>query len=423
MIRGMDIKGYKKIVVDSRDVGVGDLFFALAGEKVDGHDFIKQAAERGASAAVVSQHVESHGLDLFYVDDTLQALQQQAKQTLKERSPRVVAVTGSVGKTTTRDFIATLLAENYRVDSSSGNQNGMIGVPLSILNADPQAEILILEMGIDRPEGLILLTDIAPPEVGVLMSVDFVHSEFFRDIDEIAAAKSKIFERPETRCAVINKDSHYCLRDSIKNVFFSLKDLSAHYFGCDDFKIFEDHELVFEELWNLPARYYQMNFLAAVAVARYFNLSMGAIVRGFSKLKLPDGRFEVIEKKGVTFVNDSYNACETSMTAALIHLPCPSLGGKRIAVLGEMGELGLVAEKCHYNVGKVALESVDEVLCLGEGCRPIYDLWKKENREVSLFHEKREVVRMLKGTVKSGDVVLLKGSNLNKLWEILREFN
>ena len=415
---------YKKVSINSKNVEKGDLFFALLGERVDGHDFLSQAAERGAYGAVVSKKYagENFGLDLFYVDDTLLELQGLAKEVLSKRSVRVVGVTGSFGKTTTRDFIATLLSEKYCVDSSPHNYNGKIGLPLSILNSNPAAEILVLEMGIDSPEGLPILTDIAPPEVGVLVSADFVHAEFFKDLEEITTAKHKIFEHPKTKFGVVN-DNIKKIDRGCKKVSFSLENSSSDYFGNGDFVIFEKGKQKFQEKWTIPAKYYQSNFLAAVAVARYFDLSWVEISQGFKKIKLPERRLEVIEKQGITFVNDSYNACQVSMLAALRSLPKPSSGGKTVAVLGSMAELGDVSEKCHYNVGEVALEFVDEVLCIGKECRPIYKLWKAADRVICWPRDKSELVSELKKKVQPGDVVLLKGSNSHKLWEILEWFS
>ena len=412
------------VSVNSKNVKEGDLFFALPGENVDGHNFLSQAAEKGAAAAVVSEKYagEDFGLELFRVEDTLLELQSLAKRVLEKRNSRVIGVTGSFGKTTTRDFITTLLAEKYVVDSSPCNYNGKIGLPLSIINANPEAEILVLEMGIDSPDGLPILTNIAPPEVGVLVSADFVHAEFFKDLEEITTAKHKIFEHPKTKFGVINDDIPKINR-GCKKASFSLQNPSADYFGDGDFVIFEKGKQKFQDKWTIPAKYYQHNFLAAVGVARYFDLSWQEISRGFKKIKLPERRFEVIEKQGITFVNDSYNACQVSMSAALRSLPKPSSGGKTVAVLGSMAELGDVSEKCHYNIGEVALEFVDEVLCFGKECRPIYKLWKAADRVICWPRDKSELVSELKKKIQPGDVVLLKGSNSHKLWEILEWFS
>ena len=421
---------YNNVVIDSRKAVSGDLFFALKGENVDGHDFLENAAKKGAVSAIISKDYtgSEYGLECFRVDDTLSAMQNMARDVLQKRKSKIVGVTGSLGKTTTRDFMVELLSQRYRVAATPHNYNGKIGLPLSILNADPAAEIIVLEMGIDSPDGLSLLTNIAPPIVAVITTIDFVHSEFYEDIKAIAEAKSKIFDSSSVQLGVVNMDTpHY---DDIithgygKKVSFSVQSPSADYHisMIDGFMvIFAFGDKVLKLKWHLP-EHYKCNFLAAVAAARYFGLSWSDVAKGFAQLKLPKRRFEIIEKKGVTFIDDSYNACKTSIIAALKNLPRPVSGGKTVAVIGEMKELGLHSEQSHHDVAEFALEYVDHLFCLGEGCRPMYDIWTEKKKPICWMQDKKELVAELQKTVNPGDVVLLKGANSNKLSEILQGF-
>jgi UDP-N-acetylmuramoyl-tripeptide--D-alanyl-D-alanine ligase len=224
--------------------------------------------------------------------------------------------------------------------------------------------------------------------VAVVTAVDYVHAEFFDSLESIAEAKFKIFDRPETQLGIYNGYvPYYVMRGTCRKV------------PC----------IELPDKWVLPA-HYKINFALAAEVAKYFDLSEEEITRGKSLLRLPDKRFQVIEKQGIIFVDDSYNACRASMEAALKNLPLTK--GKTIAVLGEMAELGRFSEEAHRIVGKNALKFVDKVFFLGKS----WDFMDE------YFERKADLLAELKKTVEPGDVVLLKGSNNNKLWEILDVF-
>lgn len=419
------------VVVDSRQVSTGDIFFALPGEKVDGHNFLRQVAGKGASVAVVSEHyaADDYGMLLVYVENTVQVLQTLAQEVLKERSPVVVAVTGSLGKTTTRDFIFQLLQGFRRVAASPHNHNSKVGLPLAILNSDPEAEILILEMAIDDPDGLPFLMNIAPPDVGVLTGVDLVHAQFYSGLEDIAKAKSKIFNHPRTVYGVFNYDMPYRSKaensGSCSKESFSVSASQADYYlssDGDNITISHKDDFAVTMPWNIPGEHNKQNFLAAVAVAHYFGLTSKAMTKKVGMLKLPERRFQLFEKRGIVFVNDSYNACTSSMIAAMKSLPTPKKGGKTIAVLGEMVELGDLSTQEHLRVGEEALKYVDSVLCVGEECRHICDVWQREQRDVTLFDDRKVLAGRLASVAQEGDVVLIKGSNFNQLWKILEDF-
>ena len=402
--------------IDSRKAAPGQLFFALKGERVDGHDFLGEVAARGAAAAVVSEGYAGvdFGMKLIRVSDVLASLQWLAKEVLAQRGTRVVGVTGSVGKTTTKEFIATLLAGRYRVGKSPGNSNSQVGVPLSILNGSGEEEVLVLEMGMSGAGEIAKLVQIAPPEVALITKIGLAHSEFFpTGLEGIRAAKAEIFSHPHTRVGIVPKDSGIEGRKT-----FALGDISADYGLCGD-RIFEEGKEVYGVHLPFMASHLRENFLGAAAVARNLGMSWEEIGEQTQLLKVYPMRFERKEKNGVVYINDAYNANPISMRAALMNLPKPVEGGRTIAVLGEMKELGPFSKPSHQEIGKLALQVVDQLICLGKECEPMVEMFQQAGRPVDHFLDIEALRSHLAAVIKEGDVVLLKGSNSNGLWRLL----
>lgn len=425
------IKGF---AVDSRNVQPGFVFFALKGAKVDGHDYLIEAFKKGAIAAVVSKSFEERfpGHTLVYVDDVLASLQSLAKETLAKQKKRIVAITGSMGKTTTKEFAATLLSSHYKVFKTPGNANSQIGLPLSILNkGESEEEIIVLEMGMMGHNQIAKLVQIAPPELAVITKIAPAHLEFFPNgLEGIAKAKSEILSHPFTTSAIIN--SQACVYSSIvkegrsKKTFFSI-DKDADY-KCKDFWLEKEKEGIRiigpadkSPMLKLPfdVPHLRENFIAAALIARYFNVPWEDIATACSKLELFEKRFEQIERNGVTFINDSYNANPESMKAALSHLPKPKDGGKTILALGHMVELGSICAKIHAEIGEFASQFGDKLLCLGEKCLPMKDGFSRSGKPVDHYMDIEKMQTDLLSQVKPGDVVLIKASNSVRLWRLL----
>lgn len=417
------------ICVDSRLAKPGDLFFALPGEKVDGHSYISQAASLGAIAAVVEKKYPLHHgtFPLIYVDDTLKALQMMAKNVLKQRNAKIVAITGSVGKTTTKDFTAALLKPYFRIASSPGNSNSQIGLPLTIMNhTNGDEQVLILEMGMTHPGQISELIKIAPPDIAIITTIALVHACNFESLEEIAAAKSEIFSHPKTKLGIVDKEfAEISRKGDFPKCTFSVTDNNA------DFFLYEEHGFLHinenqKNVITLPllpvvGSHNKHNFLAATAAARALGIDWNSIRSSMASLCLPECRLEIIKKHGATFVNDSYNASEKSLKAALSSLPPTLPGGKTIAVIGEMLELGKFSEKCHREVGEFSLNYVDVMFCLGKECWPIYDIWRSKGKPVEWKLSRSDVLESLRKQLNPGDVILLKGSRTNQLWKILEE--
>ena len=434
LVAGSDFEDltFNNICVDSRLVNPGDLFVALPGNQTDGHHFIPQAKASGAVAAVVCNSYKVSGCDLplIAVPDTLQFLQDAARKRVKESQSKVVAVTGSVGKTTTKDFITHLISQKYRVASTPGNNNSQIGLPLALLNHfDGTEDIVVLEMGMTLPGQIAGLVSIAPPDIAVITSIALVHAAFFSSLEEIAKEKFDLLSHPKTQLGIVSDEIlHLCkaLSHELPAILtYSITNPKAHYFfACNKDALWLREPFrnsLSLPLLTLPGKHNLQNFLAAVAVSRELGLTKEEIVNGMQTLKLPQKRLEIVQKYGMTFINDAYNASEISVKAALETLPDISMGARKIAVLGEMLELGVFSDSCHRRVGLHALNYADHMLCLGERTRPIVDVWKEAGRPVTYCADRAEVVKELQHVVKPGDVILLKGSRLKEMWKIIDE--
>lgn len=418
------------VAVDSRLVKKGNAFFALSGLKVDGHDYLESAVNAGASCLVVNKNYTGNtfGRPIIYVDDTLSSLQQIAKNLLSKRKSKIVAITGSVGKTTTKDFLTTLLSQRYNVSKTLGNANSQIGVPLTIINhTKGDEDVLVIEMGMNEKGQLKSLVNIAPPDIAILTHAALTHASNFHSLREIAFEKAEILQHPKTKFGIINHDIeniHEVIQiGTCSKISFSANSKIADYY-FDDFTIQTKTGDVFKlnpKLHPYFGKHHYQNLTCAIACARLLEVSFEEIKMAESLLILPEKRFEIIEKNGIVFVNDSYNASEISVKASLESLPEPKNNGKKIAVIGEMLELGKFSIQCHKNVAIKALDHVDMMMLLGKECVPIFDHWKENKKPVELFLNRPELVNSLKTKLMPGDVVLLKGSSANQLWKILEE--
>jgi UDP-N-acetylmuramoyl-tripeptide--D-alanyl-D-alanine ligase len=416
---------------DTRILKSSELFIALKGERIDGHDCLKDASKKGACAAIVSKNYQGPTFDLILlrVDDPLQALQELARFALKSRPVRIVAITGSLGKTTTKEFLKVLLSKKYRVAASPGNSNSQVGLPLALLNhTDGSEEILVLEMGMTHPGNISGLISIVHPELAIITAAALVHACNFDSIDAIARAKAEILSHPETGHAIIHRDiANYNEIAEIGNsrkISFSMSHPQADYqmeLKKDVLFLTEYGEVTCLGKLSIPGKHNAHNLLAAIAGARYFNVSLEEIKSALPELNLPERRLQQVIHKGIVFINDSYNAAELSVKAALESLPLPENKGRRIAVLGSMMELGKFSNECHTKVAEHALNLVDSILCLGEECRPIFDLWHKKGRPVAIFLDRAALINHLRDVVKVDDVVLLKGSRSKELWKVIEE--
>lgn len=386
--------------VDSRTMEPGQVFVALPGAKTDGHHFLQETKEKGAVGAIVNKHYrgDSYGLPLLYVDSPIEALQELARHLIRKRTrQKVVGITGSVGKTTAKDFTSILLGGQFSVAKSLGNRNSQIGLPLTIVNdTDGSEDALVLEMSMSQKGEIETLVSIAPPEVCLITLVSAVHICYFEDERGIAEAKGEILGHSKTKLAILPHDSpHFGFLKSIgtcKKISFSEKSPEADYFlSTEGNRLRIIHRKKIHEMGPLtvPGIHNRYNFLAAAAIAHSLGVSWDVIRERVPSLILPPQRLQRTMKEGIVFINDSYNAGVLSMKAALDSLPQPGKEGRRIAVFGEMLELGKLTESSHREIGQYALDKVDMAFCVGNGCSALVDVWKKNKKNCRVLCEPR----------------------------------
>lgn len=396
------------VAVDTRLLTPGSLFFALQGAKVDGHHFLKEAQNRGACLACVRKDYSGpvpEGLALWRVADPLQALQTLAKSYLLQLKATVIGITGSFGKTTTKEFTHALLSQRYRCFATLGNYNGQIGLPLSIFAADPSSEVLVLEMGISEAGEMQRLVDVAQPHYSVLLDVYPVHLKGFADFEALKQEKGKILNSPR-----------------LIKAFVAQQPKQVVSFPCQWIREAEGLSIEGEHYsWpeSIP-EHLELNLRAAIFIAKELGLSQLEIEQGLRQLKMPALRYERSEVAGVQFINDSYNASLQTMLTAIRSLP--KAKGKRLAVLGQMNELGEASLSNHEQVGRFALDYLDELIVVGKEAACIDQIWKEEGRPCQYFEDVEAAQDYFCSRVRAGDLVFLKGSNSWRLWQLLEYF-
>jgi len=405
------------VAVDSRAVKPGDLFFALQGERSDGHNFLEEAKRRGAVAAVVSRPIEAP-LPTLRVADTLIALQEAASR-YREKvcDAPIIAITGSVGKTTVKEFVSALLGTKYRLLATRGNRNSQVGTPLTLFELSGEEERVVLEMSLSGPGHIRRLVEIAPPDIAAITRVCLAHAEFFPDLEAIVRAKGEIFSHPQTALAFRPKElPQLCEIGSCPKAPFDLD------FACEEgrLSLFREGELLVQCPWDLPGEHNRANFAKAAQIAHSAGMTWEEIAEAASHCALPPMRFSQLSRRGVQLIDDTYNACQASMEAALASMP--QVAGKRIAVLGEMGELGHFSKQCHRAVGKAALERVDHLICFGKEALSMAEVWQEARREAKVFDDHAALLAHLREVAEEGDVVLIKGSRSCRLEQIVDQF-
>lgn len=430
-----------RVVIDSRRVEGGEVFVALRGEQTDGHRYVDEVFSRGASWAVVSEEwfasrpagSEEAGRRYLVVGDTTSGLQQMASAYRRTFSIPVFAVGGSNGKTTTKELIASVLGTGFRVHMSRGNLNNHLGVPLTLLQMPRDTGLAVVEMGINHPGEMELLTSIAMPTHGLLTNIGHEHLEFLHDLDGVAAAETKLYEYLDLHggtCFINTGDPRLkrAAAGLARTVPYGLeecpergpcvRDVTLDAFGRPSFRLCSGSDSVLVAL-KLTGRHNVINALAAAVAGSYFGLSLDSIREGLEKLQPASGwkRMEFQEAGGVMIVNDTYNANPDSVRLALDLLGELQCTGRKIAVLGDMLELGSSAELEHEKTGRYIQQSaIDMLFTFGDLSR----LFGAENRSrlCGHFRNRDELYRALAGIVASGDAVLFKGSRGMRLEEV-----
>lgn len=428
LIGGNEAKEYTVtgVEIDSRRVKAGDLFVAIPGEKVDGHKFIPDVLKKGAYA-LSQQSLDVDGAYIL-VEDTVTAMKHLARFYRNTLDIKVVGITGSVGKTSTKEMIASVLGTKFRVHKTQGNFNNGIGLPLTIFQIEKEHQVAVLEMGISEFGEMHELADMAQPDIMVITNIGLCHLENLKTRDGILKAKTESFAhlKPDGVVILNGDDDKLSTVEQVagrKPVFYGIKGRNfCETSVCAD--AVTEHGLEgmtaefhtpqgdMEVFIPIPGEHNVYNALAATCVAEQLGLSMDEIKCGIAAASTISGRTNLIHTKGMTVIDDCYNANPVSMKASLDVLS--KAEGRKIAVLGDMGELGENEKQLHYEVGTYAgTLPIDLLFCVGTLSGKLAEGAKKQNPALTVKHygTREEMTEELLATVKEGDAVLVKASH------------
>ena len=410
---------------DSRDVKRGGLFFALRGAELDGHQFIGDAVSRGAAALVVDRKTDiSPGVVEIVVPDTWSALFALASHALRRVQPLVVAVTGSNGKTSTKEMVAAILGQHFNVLRTQGNLNTETGVPLTILNLEPHHSALVLEMGMQRAGDIARLAALSRPVIGIVTNVGVVHMEFFASREELARAKAELVAAlPDEGLAVLNADNEFY------PLLAQLTPARIASFGQEhgDYRVegyrttsgggcrFTVREV--EMRLAIEGRHQALNAAAALAAGEFAGVPLAVGAESLADVTVEHRLQEIATPAGYTVIDDAYNASPESMLAAFETIASGPRPGRLLAVLGEMRELGSLAEHEHRRVGERAGELFDKVAVVqGDHARVM-----AEAAGAQIVPDHAAAAEWVRGNAHPGDRVLIKASHGVRLDELVRE--
>lgn len=429
VVRGRE--NFNNVCIDTRKIQKDNIYIAIKGERFDGNKFVIDAFKKGASIAIVSEILfdidkEEEAQTVILVDNTEKALLDLASFYRKKLGLKVVGVTGSCGKTSTKDLIAAFLSEKYKVFKTKGNFNNQIGLPLMILELDSTYDVAVLEMGMSDLGEIDVLAKCARPDIAVITNIGLSHIENLKTQDNILKAKSEIFNYfDESNCLIINGEDKNLLK--IKDKCFEILRIGYnHEYDVYAFNIIlmEDNTTFSiqdnnqEIIFNIPmaGKHNILNSMLAIAVAKKFKLSFEEMKLGIKNLEATSMRLEVIKRDKITIINDCYNASPDSMKSSMDVLSAYKKG-RKIAILGTMNELGDEAVNAHTEVGSYAKDKVDLLIAIGsykECFRKGYSL-----DSILTFEDKKDFIDDLKTIIKENDVILVKASRGMKFEEIV----
>ena len=432
--RYVEVRG---VVIDSRRVGSGDLFVAIRGQRFDGHHFIREAVSKGAAGLIVSDKSilefqdtavsEEEKPFVIVVPDSVRALQLMGRFVRRASGTRVVAITGSVGKTTTKELMAAVLTDGFDVSRTKGNLNNHIGLPLSLLELRRRPEIAVVELGMNHAGEIRTLVEIAEPEIRVWTNVAEVHSQFFSSIEAIADAKAEILEGATEKHHLIVNAGDPRVMSRIKSfpgvvttfgvdVPANIQATGLRFLGLDGMEA-QVETVQGTQILRTPllGEGSVANVLAAIAVALQFQLPLETVLARVKRFEAQPHRGQVVRVGSITVVDDSYNSSPLALERVLFAVGQSRVSGRRIAVLGEMLELGERSEALHRYCGRLVVSGRFDLL-LVVGGKPIHALADAAiaaglpSASVLRYSTSGEAADHIGGLIQSGDVVLVKGS-------------
>ena len=431
----------KEFSKDTRTIKEGDIYIGIKGENFDGNVFWKKALDNGAMGVMV-QDVEFDKNDIeayqnkviIKVEDTLQALYKLASYKRDIYNVPVIAITGSVGKTSTKDLVANVVAQEYKICKTIGNNNNNIGMPFTILNAPNNIEAFVLEMGMNHFGEIHLLSKIAKPNICIITNIGTSHIGNLGSRENILKAKLEILDGAQNPYMVINNDN-----DLLQKWYEENKDkINIKTYGINEKSDIQAKEIQLhedgseyhinlnnkEEKIKVPVggEHFVLNSLCAIAVGELLDIKNHDIKRGIETFCLTKNRMEIIElKNNIKLINDAYNSSVESVKASLAYMNHMK-ANRRIAVLGDILETGEFALALHKEIGKIVCENkVDVLICSGENARYIAESAKEngfDERNIYYFENKEDIVELLKKITQAEDVILFKASNGMRFFDI-----
>ncbi len=424
------------VSTDSRSVTGDDIFFAIVGDKFDGHDFIRNVMDRGCSAVVVAREdvvmLESHA-SFILVDDTLKAYQDLAKYYKDLIAPITIGITGSVGKTSLKDMVGVICDDHYNTVCSDANENNHIGVPKTIFKMEENTEVLVLEMGMNSQGEIHTLADIGRPDIGAITNIGISHIENFADQSGIFAAKMEITDyfKEENTLVVMGDDPYLkTIKDSANYGVLTAGSSEDNDYVAGGAKYLDDEHITFlieydkgVERFTLPVAGLYNSTAAALAVAIMSKLDVSVTNCGHSleKLKMTPHRLQLIKHDGIKIIDDAYNASPASMKSALEYLTVVE-SIRKIVVIADMKELGSMSSDLHRKIGKaVSSMNIDYVFTVGELGRELGNAAANQMREgrVFSFDDKTACIKKLREVIKAGDCILVKGSHSMEMEKVV----
>lgn len=432
IIKSEDVS-FNKLCIDTRKIEKNNVFLAIKGANFNGNDFALKALEAGASIVIIDEvkfnlnEIENKGT-IVKVKNTREALLNLAKFYRKKLGLKVVGVTGSTGKTSTKDLIAALLSHKYKVFKTKGNFNNDIGLPLMILELTSKDDVAVLEMGMSSLGEIELLADVARPDIAVITNIGLSHIENLKTQENILKAKMEIstfFNKENT--LIINAEDKL-----LKNVYsnrFKVKKIGYNH----EYDVYASNIILKEEeteflahafgeeaVFNLPmaGKHNVLNTMLAIEVANCLNVSFEEMIKGLENLEATSMRLQVIKKEGLIIINDCYNASPDSMKSSLDVLSAYK-DHRKVAILGDMYELGEESEKAHFEVGEYAKDKLDILIVIGRYIKNFKDGFNNDN--IIMYKTKEECIKELKNIVKLNDVVLIKASRGVKLEDVVKK--
>jgi UDP-N-acetylmuramoyl-tripeptide--D-alanyl-D-alanine ligase len=445
LLSGQESEAFTGVSIDSRTLKSGQLFFCIQGPSFDGHAFIGQAVDKKAAGIIISDREQLGSFSqvngapfIISVDDTLIALQDLARFHRQRLPVRVVGITGTNGKSTTKEMIASISETKFKTLKTRGNLNNHIGLPLNVLELDKTHEVAVLEMGMSAAGEIRLLADIAKPDIGVITNISEGHLDQLKTLKNVQSAKGELFDSlNDNATAIINADDPLVLelatslRAAVKQKTFGIEN-PADTRASGIKTTGEGHEFKVDLLGDtfpvrLPFLGYcnVYNALAAIATGHSLGIGPAEMKSGLAKCKLLSQRYEIFQHDAMTIINDAYNANPKSMLEALTTLVKYPSPGHRIFVIGDMLELGDLAKEAHTGLGlEIARQPIDLLITVGEmtalTAKSALASGMKKDRVIA-FETQKEASEFLYKNAQSGDCLLFKGSRGSGMEKVLKE--